>query len=73
MMNGIFGEFGKIREKDPASKEAQDLVMKLQGFITEHFYTCTDEVLCGLGKMYAAGGDMYIRHNKYGIAGLILI
>ena len=57
MMQEIFGEFGKIKEKDPASKEAQDLVKKLQDFITEHFYTCTNEVLSGLGKMYAGGGE----------------
>ena len=57
MMEEIFGEFGKLKEKDPASKEAQDLVKKLQDFITEHFYTCTNEVLSGLGKMYAGGGE----------------
>ena len=57
MMQEIFGEFGKLKEKDPVSKEAQDLVKKLQGFITEHFYTCTNEVLSGLGKMYAGGGE----------------
>ena len=57
MMQEIFGEFGKLKEKDPASKEAQDLVKKLQDFITEHFYTCTNEVLSGLGKMYAGGGE----------------
>ena len=57
MMEEVFGEFGTLKEKDPASKEAQDLVKKLQDFITEHFYTCTNEVLSGLGKMYAGGGD----------------
>ena len=57
MMESIFGGFGKIKEKDPGSEEAQDLVKKLQSFITEHFYTCTDEILSGLGKMYAGGGD----------------
>ena len=57
MMQEIFGEFGKLKEKDPASKKAQDLVKKLQDFITEHFYTCTNEVLSGLGKMYAGGGE----------------
>lgn len=30
---------------------------KLQRFITEHFYKCSDEILSGLGKMYAGGGD----------------
>ncbi len=57
MMTEIFGEFGRIKEKDPASEEAQDLVKKLQAFITEHFYTCTKEVLSGLGTMYAGGGE----------------
>lgn len=33
-----------------------DLVSRLQTYITEHFYTCTKEVLSGFGKMYA-GGD----------------
>ena len=57
MMREIFGGFGRLKEKDPASKEAQDLVKKLQDFIAEHFYTCTNEVLSGLGKMYAGGGE----------------
>lgn len=57
MMHDIFGEFGKFKAKDPTSKEAQDIVKKLQDFITEHFYTCTNEVLSGLGKMYAGGGE----------------
>ena len=53
----IFKEFGEIREHSPASPKAQALVDKLQAFITKHFYHCSDEVLSGLGKMYAGGGD----------------
>ena len=34
--------------------EAQELVDKLQAHITANYYTCTDEILAGLGKMYAA-------------------
>ncbi|MBD5459959.1 MAG: MerR family transcriptional regulator [Lachnospiraceae bacterium] len=56
-MMEIFTEFGKVKEQDPASAQAQALVEKLQGFITEHFYTCSDEILSGLGRMYAGGGD----------------
>jgi hypothetical protein len=33
------------------------LVKKLQDYITQNFYTCTNEILSGLGKMYAGGGD----------------
>lgn len=57
MMRGIFGEFGKIKDKDPGCEEAQELVKKLQDFLTEHFYTCTNEILKGLGMMYACNED----------------
>ena len=54
----IFAQFGEIRHTSPASLEAQSLVGKLQGFITEHYYTCTKEILRGLGQMYIAGDSM---------------
>lgn len=57
----IFAEFGKIKDTDPSGDTAQALVRKLQAYITEHFYTCTDEILAGLGQMYAAEGEM--KHN----------
>ena len=57
-MMDIFREFGAIREADPASAEAQALVTKLQGYITEHFYTCSDQILYGLSRMYDGGGEM---------------
>ena len=57
-MMEIFAEFGAVRNGDPASAEAQALVRKLQDFISAHYYTCTDQILAGLGRMYAAGGEM---------------
>ena len=57
-MMDIFAEFGAIRNGDPASPEAQALVRKLQDFISAHYYTCTNQILTGLGQMYAAGGEM---------------
>ncbi len=62
----IFAEFGAIRDTDPAAEQAQALVKNLQDFITENMYTCTDEILSGLGKMYAAGGEFTTNINKYG-------
>ena len=62
----IFGEFGQIRNSDPASEEAQALVKKLQDYISEHFYTCTNEILSSLGKMYAGGGDFTKNIDSYG-------
>ena len=38
----------------PDSAEPQALVRDLQTYITAHFYTCTDEILAGLGQMYTA-------------------
>ena len=57
-MTEIFAGFGAVREGDPASAEAQALVRKLRDFISAHFYTCTDQILSELGRMYAAGGEM---------------
>ena len=52
----IFTEFAacKANGVSAASVEAQALVAKLQAHITENYYTCTDEILVGLGKMYVA-------------------
>lgn len=65
MMN-IFTEFGKIRDKAPDGEEAVALAKKLQDHITENYYTCTDEILQGLGKMYAGGGDFTTNIDKFG-------
>lgn len=62
----LFAEFGKLKEGSPESDDAQAMVKKLQGFITEHFYTCTNEILSGLGKMYAADGEFRDNINSAG-------
>ena len=54
----IFAEIGAIRHTSPESAEAQTLVRKLQDFITAHYYTCTPQILRGLGQMYIAGDSM---------------
>ncbi len=51
-MMEIFSEFGKVSDGSPKSTEAQELVKKLQNFISENYYNCTDEILFGLGQMY---------------------
>ena len=65
-MIDLFAQFGRIRDTDPASGEAQALVKKLQDHITEHMYTCTKEILSGLGIMYAAGGEFTQNIDSYG-------
>ena len=63
---GFFRRFGQIRHRSPASTEAQTLVKTLQDFITEHYYTCTNQILFGLGQMYAAGDEMNENIDKAG-------
>ncbi len=65
----FFKEAGEIKNTDPASPEAQDLVKRIQDFITENLYTCTDKILSGLGKMYSGGGEFTENIDAYGGAG----
>ena len=44
----------KASDTSADSDEAQALVAMLQTHITANYYTCTDEILAGLGKMYVA-------------------
>ena len=53
----IFTEFGTIKDQAPDGAEVQSQVKKLQDYITEHFYQCSDEILSGLGQMYTADGE----------------
>ena len=55
-INEILAEFAVCLEHGaaPDSEEAQNLVKELQDHITENFYTCTREILSGLGQMYVA-------------------
>lgn len=50
--NEIFKAFAKLRYCDPGSQEVQELVRAWQKYITDNFYTCTNEILAGLGLMY---------------------
>ena len=65
-MMDIFAEFGAIRDRDPASPQAQALVNKLQNYITENFYTCSDAILLNLSRMYDGGGSMTENIDKVG-------
>ena len=64
----IFAEFAAVKAGGvrPDSTEAQALVTKLQAHITEHYYTCTDEILAGLGKMYIADERFKKNIDKHG-------
>ena len=64
----IFAEFAACKASCMAadSTEAQALVAKLQAHITENYYTCTDDIFAGLGKMYVADERFKKNIDKYG-------
>ena len=64
----IFAEFAACMGSGASadSTEAQALVTKLQAHITANYYTCTDEILTGLGKMYVADERFKKNIDKYG-------
>ena len=64
----IFAELASCRDSGVSadSAEAQVLVAKLQAHITENYYTCTDEILAGLGKIYVADERFMKNIDKYG-------
>ena len=67
-MMAIFAKFATCKESGASanSAEAQALVAKLQAHITANYYTCTDEILAGLGKMYVADERFKKNIDKYG-------
>ena len=50
----LFAELGTLRHLTPDDAAVQQKIAALQQFITDNFYTCTNEILCGLGQMYIA-------------------
>jgi hypothetical protein len=64
----IFGELAACKDSGMSadSTEVQSLVAKLQAHITANYYTCTDEILAVLGKMYVADERFKKNIDKYG-------
>ena len=64
----IFAEFATCKDSGATadSDEVQALVAKLQAHITANYYTCTDEIFAGLGKMYVADERFKKNIDKYG-------
>ena len=67
-LTGLCSEQDEIKAQmlSQMSAEAQALVAKLQAHITENYYTCTDELLAGLGRMYVADERFKKNIDKYG-------
>lgn len=62
----LFAGFGKMKTKSPADTQVQEQVKKLQDYISEHFYKCSNEMLANLGRMYAGGSEFTENIDKAG-------
>ena len=56
-----FAAMGRLRDLPPDSDEAQAAVRALRQIISDRYYTCTPQILAGLGQMYTA--DERFRQN----------
>lgn len=65
----IFAELAEYKNEGlaPDSREVQSIVVKLQEYITRNYYTCTDEILAGLGQMYVADERFRNSIDKCGV------
>lgn len=68
-MERLISEFAECKNGGASSnsEKAQALVKKWQDFITDNFYTCTKEILSGLGEMYAADERFAANIDKHGV------
>ena len=54
----LFARLGALKHLPPKDAQAQNIIRELQEFISEHYYTCTDDILKELGQMYACDARM---------------
>ena len=66
---GLFAELGTMKDLSPESTEVQAWVKQLQDYISANYYRCTNQILAGLGEMYAGGGSMTENIDAAGGAG----
>lgn len=51
-LDEVIAEFAKAKAEGETAEDSTSLAEKLQQYITDNFYTCTKEILTGLGEMY---------------------
>ena len=52
----LLARFGAHLGESPETPEVQTLVRQLQEFVTENFYTCTNEILASYANLYEGDG-----------------
>lgn len=62
----IFAAFAALVGTDPADERVQELVARWKAFISESYYSCSNEILAGLGQMYVADERFAKNLDQYG-------
>lgn len=67
-MDAIMAGFAELKADgaSPDSEQSRRQVGKLRQFITRNMYTCTDDILAGLGQMYVADERFTKNIDKHG-------
>lgn len=65
----FFKKIGEMKDLSPENEKIQQTVDGLQQYITDNFYTCSNEIFASLGAMYVSSGSMTDNINKVGGAG----
>ena len=63
----VFTELGTLRYLSVEDEKVQEKLEKLKKFITDNYYTCTNEILYSLGQMYV--NDERFKNNIDRVAG----
>ena len=68
LLDAVFEEFAELNRSgiSPNDEPAKVQVEKLQQCITDNFYTCTNEILAGLGQMYVVDERFKTNIDKHG-------
>ncbi len=67
-LNTVLAKFAECMNNGHTvdSDNAQALVIELQTYITDNYYTCTNEILASLGQMYVADERFKTNIDKHG-------
>lgn len=65
-LDEVIAEFAKAKAEGKSAEESVSLAEKLQQYITDNFYTCTKEILSGLGEMYVLDERFKENMDKHG-------
>lgn len=62
----LFTDLGAMKQLPPTDKAVQEKIASLQAYINENFYTCSNDILKELGKMYVCDDRFKKNIDRFG-------